>query len=458
MTNYSNEELAGDICNSVNDLRSHVAGIEFDSGQLTTRHQRADQRSRSSLRKLLEIALNDVPYYAGLRVASNEAGEVTLHDFPIVDKQTIRTNFADFIARDSYTYELKPGRKFIVSTSGSTGEPCHLIRDGEGANADRYVMELLMRDLEVPARGDTVDLGLRPVGGPLLSITNRWPIGIQWNMPMYQSGDIAIRTYYECMMDMSEPVLLFGNSKLLDLAKLYMGSKASWNLAGIVWSYETLLPGVREYLEDTFQTRVYSIYGTAETGCIAFECTNGSMHFPPTVSIPEIVDENGGSLFDNDTVGNVVLTALNSASMPIIRYRTGDLAHWNETCECGDTMQAIQGIIGRESVRLYTRDGRSFTPYFLLSTLSETGMTDFQVVQSSLSRIEVRYSTICNLPTEFWGIVTEHLVEYGMDFELVPCEGADYLLASSGKRNAVVQLIDHSYEVADDIDNVVIAK
>ena len=52
----------------------------------------------------------------------------------------------------------------------------------------------------------------------------------------------------------------------------------------------------------------------------------------------EIVDPESGSPLDEDIEGELVFTTLAKEAMPLLRYRTGDIASVTyEPCRCGRT-------------------------------------------------------------------------------------------------------------------------
>jgi phenylacetate-CoA ligase len=88
-------------------------------------------------------------------------------------------------------------------------------------------------------------------------------------------------------------------------------------------------------------------YGTADVGCIAYECpqVNG-MHIHYDV-IVEIVDPETGQVLPNGQPGEVVLTC-NNKVYPLIRFGTGDLSSQvDEPCPCGRSGVRLTRIMGR---------------------------------------------------------------------------------------------------------------
>ncbi len=88
-------------------------------------------------------------------------------------------------------------------------------------------------------------------------------------------------------------------------------------------------------------------YGTADVGCISYECpqVNG-MHIHYNV-IVEIVDPETGQLLPHGQPGEVVVTC-NNRMYPLIRFGTGDLSSlFEEPCPCGRTGIRLSRIMGR---------------------------------------------------------------------------------------------------------------
>ena len=88
-------------------------------------------------------------------------------------------------------------------------------------------------------------------------------------------------------------------------------------------------------------------YGTADIGCLGYECMEkNGMHLPDD-KIVEIVDPETGKQLPAGQVGEIVATTFNRA-YPLIRFGTGDLSLLTETpCPCGRTSPRLVRILGR---------------------------------------------------------------------------------------------------------------
>ena len=88
-------------------------------------------------------------------------------------------------------------------------------------------------------------------------------------------------------------------------------------------------------------------YGTADIGCLGYECFHMTgMHYPDNVLV-EIVDPDTGRQLGPGEVGEVVATCFNK-TYPLIRFGTGDLSYYtDEPCPCGRTTPRLVKIVGR---------------------------------------------------------------------------------------------------------------
>jgi phenylacetate-CoA ligase len=110
---------------------------------------------------------------------------------------------------------------------------------------------------------------------------------------------------------------------------------------------EMLPESLRDSLESELGVMVRQSYGTADIGCLGFECLEkNGMHFPDDC-IVEIVDPGTGKQCGPGEIGEVVGTCFNKI-YPLIRFGSGDLSSFNdEPCPCGRTSPRLMRIVGR---------------------------------------------------------------------------------------------------------------
>ena len=120
--------------------------------------------------------------------------------------------------------------------------------------------------------------------------------------------------------------------------------------AGLRDEIERALPGLR----------AVNFYGLSEM-CgpgVATECVEvrDGLHVHEDHFLVEVVDPQSGAPLDDGVEGELVFTTLLKEAMPLLRYRTGDIASVTfEPCGCGRTTARIQGLRGRRDDMIIVR-------------------------------------------------------------------------------------------------------
>ncbi|HEY2603843.1 MAG TPA: phenylacetate--CoA ligase [Thermoleophilaceae bacterium] len=119
--------------------------------------------------------------------------------------------------------------------------------------------------------------------------------------------------------------------------------------------------GLREQIERELPgMRAVNFYGLSEM-CgpgVAAECleVRDGLHVHEDHFLVEVVDPDSGAVADEGNEGELVFTTLVKEAMPLLRYRTGDIASLTlEPCACGRTSARIRGLRGRRDDMLIVR-------------------------------------------------------------------------------------------------------
>jgi phenylacetate-CoA ligase len=108
---------------------------------------------------------------------------------------------------------------------------------------------------------------------------------------------------------------------------------------------------VRERIEEAYGVFAANSYGLSEMNGpgVAFECPHKSgLHLWEDSYILEVVDPDTLEPVSDGDMGEIVLTTLGREAMPLIRYRTRDLARVHPgPCACGRTHRRLSRIQGR---------------------------------------------------------------------------------------------------------------
>lgn len=87
---------------------------------------------------------------------------------------------------------------------------------------------------------------------------------------------------------------------------------------------------------------VFQDYGSTETGSLAGECQNRTLHLWADRFVPEIVDPTTGDSSPHG-IGHLVITTLYREAMPLVRYDLEDLVEVSDNdCSCGWALPALR--------------------------------------------------------------------------------------------------------------------
>jgi phenylacetate-CoA ligase len=144
------------------------------------------------------------------------------------------------------------------------------------------------------------------------------------------------------------------------------------------------IDGYKDKLRDAFGDNVTLIdyYGLAECVPIACECKyERGLHVVEDFCYVEVIDPESGEVVGEGERGELVVTHLNKEAMPLLRFRTGDLARVEVVeCECGKRLTLPKGVFGRTD-EMYKVKGVKFYPSQLPLILKGLGLSGkFKVV------------------------------------------------------------------------------
>jgi phenylacetate-coenzyme A ligase PaaK-like adenylate-forming protein len=109
---------------------------------------------------------------------------------------------------------------------------------------------------------------------------------------------------------------------------------------------------LRARIEELLGLRALDIYGLSEVigPGVAAECAEAAdgLHVNEDHFLVEAVDPASGEPVPDGTPGELVFTTVTKQALPLLRYRSGDIASLNrEPCRCGRTLARMSKVIGR---------------------------------------------------------------------------------------------------------------
>jgi phenylacetate-CoA ligase len=140
-------------------------------------------------------------------------------------------------------------------------------------------------------------------------------------------------------------------TQVLAVARSWSGTPiGKGRIESVLLSTDYVPRAIAKTLEEIWGCRVFNHYGMTEMGLGGgVECEAlGGYHLREGDLYFEIVDHETGETCPDGTIGEVVFTTLTRRGMPLLRYRTGDIARIvSEPCTCGTVLRRMERVRGR---------------------------------------------------------------------------------------------------------------
>ncbi len=272
-----------------------------------------------------------------------------LKTFPYVEKEDVR--------RHPFNFVTSRYPRFKAHTSGTTGTPLHLWRDLFSIAREEAGFFLWYRDGGWSPEDRMAELR----GDMIIPVTQNGP---PYSVRDFVFNRVVLSTYH--LSDANLPqyldVLTHNNIKYINaypsaayiLADYIRRMKLPPLGMQAVFLASESAPEQFTSLIHKYIGKVHRHYGNGERTVWMTSCKAGRYHEDVQYGFTEYVP-CGEEMYE------IVSTNFTNAAMPLIRYRTGDIATgifgWNE-CPCGKSTPGCTDIIGRKDDCIVTRDGR----------------------------------------------------------------------------------------------------
>lgn len=156
-------------------------------------------------------------------------------------------------------------------------------------------------------------------------------------------------------------------------------------------------------IKEKWDIDLYSTYASTEMGTSFCECEAGKGgHHHPELIICELLDENNNPVAEGEA-GELTVTTLGVEGMPLLRFKTGDIARFHyEPCSCGRTSMRISPIIGRKN-QMVKLKGTTLYPASIFDVLDNVDYVENYIVEVSSNEIGTDSVTVivgCRNPRE----------------------------------------------------------
>ena len=134
-------------------------------------------------------------------------------------------------------------------------------------------------------------------------------------------------------------------------------------------------------IKEKWDVQLFATYSSTEMGATFSECEYGKGgHVHPELIIVEIIGEDGLPVPDGQP-GEIVVTTLGVEAMPLLRFRTGDIAaKIVEQCPCGRNSYRLTPLVGRKNNMIKLK-GTTLYPPAINDVLDNTDYVENYVIE-----------------------------------------------------------------------------
>ena len=355
--------------------------IEFESIERIKAYQ------EELLRKQMVYLANHSPYYSRMFTehAIDPASIQTMEDLqklPFTEKKDLQLYNGDFLCCDV--------KQIIdyVTTSGTLGEPVtfgcterdlNRLAYNEsksfacaGVTSDSVVQLMTTLDKRFMA-GMAYFNGLRKMGAGVIRVGNGIP-ELQWDTIMRLKPDsiMCVPSFILRLIDYAEQNGIdYRHSSVKRVIGIGEGLRDQ--------QFKLNLLGQRIHNKWP-EVALFATYSSTEMSATFSECEYGcGGHLHPELIIVEIIGEDNLPVPDGQ-VGEIVVTTLGIEAMPLLRFRTGDIAaKIVEHCRCGRNSYRLTPLIGRKNNMIKLK-GTTIYPPAINDVLNNTEYVENYVV------------------------------------------------------------------------------
>ncbi len=309
------------------------------------------------LRKAIHYLAEHSPYYQRMflnnKIDINSIRTIEdLQQLPFTEKRDLQLFNDDFLCCD------KAKIVDYVTTSGTLGDPvtfgctekdlqrlaynekksfeCAGLKQGN-------ILQLMTTIDKRFMAGLAYFLGIRELGASIIRVGNGIP-ELQWDTinRIHPDSIMCVPSFILRLVEYAEQNGIdYRNSsirRIIGIGEGLRNQNFSYNLLG------------QRIHEKWPEVQLFATYSSTEMGATFSECEFGmGGHVHPELIIVEIIGEDNRPVKDGGT-GEIVITTLGVEGMPLLRFRTGDIAaKRTEQCKCGRWSYRLTPLIGRRN-------------------------------------------------------------------------------------------------------------
>ena len=305
-----------------------------------------------------------------------------LVNIPFTEKKDLQLRNWDFLCC--------PKEKIVdyVTTSGTLGEPVTFACTEKDLRRLAYnekksfacaglkpgnILQLMTTIDKRFMAGLAYFMGIRELGASIIRVGNGIP-ELQWDTieRLHPDAIMCVPSFIPRLIQYAEDhgIDYRGSSirKIIGIGEGMRDQDFNLNLLG-------------RRIKEKWDVELYVTYSSTEMGATFSECEYGcGGHVHPELIIVEIIGEDDRPVADGE-VGEIVVTTLGVEGMPLLRFRTGDMAaKITEQCRCGRWSYRLTPLVGRKN-NIIKFKGTTLYPPMIIDVLDNCSeIANYQLV------------------------------------------------------------------------------
>lgn len=147
-------------------------------------------------------------------------------------------------------------------------------------------------------------------------------------------------------------------------------------------------------IKELWDIELYSTYASTEMATAFTECfVHKGNHLQPELIYAEILDQAGVHVIPGE-VGELVITTLQTETMPLLRFATGDMLTYTETpCDCGRNTMRLSPVLGRKNQMIKLK-GTSLYPQSIIEVMNQVNGIPSFVIEARRGELGIDTLTV----------------------------------------------------------------
>lgn len=386
-----------------NDASRHQLAQSFYESLLRSQWYSSDQMQKyqeTILSDYLREVAGRVPFYQNRLTQLFSTGEIDLtkwNQVPLLSRAELLESYDQITTHNIPSSHGEIGKVF---TSGSSGRPLTILNTSLSRIAANAAVWRHNHNHQIDWRKDIAFLrqttGAQKPYNQGTEPTRRW--GLPW-ADLSSRGWMHRLSVHSTTEDQVAWLCRLGPvylntfpSNILRIARAVAHNEVQRpQLIAVLTAGEHVSQEVRDECRAHLEAKVVDLYSTGECGIVATDCPEGSgYHLLSELARIEILRSDGTACQIGEQ-GELVITPLYNFAMPLVRYRTGDLATRLEQCKCGRRQPLVSRDISRDAAMFKVAE-KFVAPDLRCAAMERyLGRCRWQVVQLKQDTFELRY-------------------------------------------------------------------